>query len=636
MMCIYFGIKLILSQNTMNNRLSIYVFFILLFTAIPVCSQKVIFLHHSIGNNLYNQGNVAGWFNHYDSAYGKSFHVEERSFPNTPWPWDNYPYDYWKLWADGSCDSADLDIECLNKLASKYDMVILKHCAPGSFIQPNTGHPDVTSKVQTIENYQLQYRALLALFDSYPGTKFMIWTLAPLYRETTNPGEAKRAYEFVQWVKNEWLREDGKPHPNIYLFDFFSLVAELDANPVNGMQYTLKYEYEGSHIDADSHPNLLANQRVGPLFAQAIVDAFNPPVIKVSGITVTSVGSATTITSDGGTLQLSASVLPVNATRKTVAWSIQNGTGAASIDSTGLVKALANGNVTAVAASTDSSGISGSLSIIITGQVVAVTGITVTGAGGADSIVTPGGTLQLSATILPANATNDSITWSIQNGTGQASIDSTGLVTAITNGTVTVIATSTSNSGISDSLMIKISGQAISVTGITVTAAGGVTTISTPGGTLQLSADILPDDASNKAVEWSLENGTGQGTISSGGLISAAADGDVTARATAMDGSGVSGILPITIENQNLPTGIDNHDLKSGFITVNRSEIAIHLDENDYYTNFSLYNLFGTPVLNHPVTGNPYSVDISSLVPGIYMVVLTGKYDTKRVKVFVP
>ncbi len=53
----------------------------------------------------------------------------------------------------------------------------------------------------------------------------------------------------------------------------------------------------------------------------------------------------------------------------------------------------------------------------------------------------------------------------------------------------------------------------IPVTGITVTGAGGATTITTDNGTLQLTATVTPTDATNKTVTWSIVNGTGQATI---------------------------------------------------------------------------------------------------------------------------
>ncbi len=273
-------------------------------------------------------------------------------------------------------------------------------------------------------------------------------------------------------------------------------------------------------------------------------------VTPVTGITVTGAGGATTITTDNGTLQLTATVTPSDATNKTVTWSVVNGTGQATINSTGLVTAVANGTVTARATANDGSGVVGSLVITISNQIIPVTGITVTGAGGATTIATDNGTLQLTATVAPTNATNKTVTWSVVNGTGQATINSTGLVTAVSNGTVTARATANDGSGVVGSLVITISNQVILVTGITVAGDGGATTITTDNGTLQLTATIAPTNATNKTVTWSVVNGTGQATISSTGLVTAVANGTVTARATANDVSGVFGEMTITIGSQ--------------------------------------------------------------------------------------
>ncbi len=204
-------------------------------------------------------------------------------------------------------------------------------------------------------------------------------------------------------------------------------------------------------------------------------------------------------------------------------WSIANGTGQATISSSGLVTAIANGTVTARATANDGSGVYGTLVITISNQVIPVTSITVTGAGGATTITTDGGSLQLSASVLPSNATNKTVTWSITSGSGSGiNNTSTGLVTAIDNGTVTVRATANDGSGVYGTLVITISNQVIPVTGITVTGAGGVSTITTDGGSLQLSAAVLPSNATNKTVTWSIYKGTGQASInSSTGLVTA-------------------------------------------------------------------------------------------------------------------
>ncbi|MBY9081184.1 DUF2252 family protein [Paenibacillus sp. HN-1] len=99
-------------------------------------------------------------------------------------------------------------------------------------------------------------------------------------------------------------------------------------------------------------------------------------------------------------------------------------------------------------------------------------------------------------------------------------------------------------------LHIRKGSAVVSVTGITVTGEGGATGISTNRGTLQMKAEVMPADAADAAVVWSVENGTGSATISDSGLLTAAANGTVTVRATAHDGSGISGTTVITLTGQ--------------------------------------------------------------------------------------
>lgn len=56
-----------------------------------------------------------------------------------------------------------------------------------------------------------------------------------------------------------------------------------------------------------------------------------------------------------------------------------------------------------------------------------------------------------------------------------------------------------------------------------------------------LYAKVLPENAENPMVEWSVENGTGEATINEYGFITGTKCGTVTVRAAAVDGSGVVG-----------------------------------------------------------------------------------------------
>lgn len=81
-----------------------------------------------------------------------------------------------------------------------------------------------------------------------------------------------------------------------------------------------------------------------------------------------------------------------------------------------------------------------------------VTAIAVIGGSVAD-----GNTLQMTANVSPVGATDASVTWSVVNGTGTATINATtGLLTATSPGSVLVIATANDASGISGSATVTI------------------------------------------------------------------------------------------------------------------------------------------------------------------------------------
>ncbi|MDX9917793.1 MAG: InlB B-repeat-containing protein, partial [Gudongella sp.] len=89
--------------------------------------------------------------------------------------------------------------------------------------------------------------------------------------------------------------------------------------------------------------------------------------ILVTSITVTGEDKATTITTDGGTLQMIAKVEPATASDQKVYWSIKESK-IATISYDGILTAVANGTVTVTAEAVDGSGIIGSVDITISGQ----------------------------------------------------------------------------------------------------------------------------------------------------------------------------------------------------------------------------------------------------------------------------
>lgn len=88
-----------------------------------------------------------------------------------------------------------------------------------------------------------------------------------------------------------------------------------------------------------------------------------------------------------------------------------------------------------------------------------VQSISVSTADSTNKIITQGGSMLMECDISPSNASNQNIVWSVSNGTGTATISSSGRLTAVSNGTVTVRATAADGSGVYGEVIVTISGQ---------------------------------------------------------------------------------------------------------------------------------------------------------------------------------
>ena len=159
----------------------------------------------------------------------------------------------------------------------------------------------------------------------------------------------------------------------------------------------------------------------------------------------------------GQTHSFLAEVLPIDAEIGEVAWSVVDATGTSTIDENGTLTAGNPGKVWIVASTLDGSGISDTLSLTVLSTTVLVSDISIIAEGG-ESVVDEGNTIQFTASIMPLNATNSKVTWSVINGTGTASICDCAILTAISEGTVNVVATAQDDSGLSSIFEVSILG----------------------------------------------------------------------------------------------------------------------------------------------------------------------------------
>lgn len=273
-------------------------------------------------------------------------------------------------------------------------------------------------------------------------------------------------------------------------------------------------------------------------------------------------------------LALTASVEPSNATSE-ILWSIDEArsTGTASIDENGILVGLTPGLVTVLATSADDSAVFDETTVTILAPTAEAEAIVVTGDWEFANEVEAGATLQMIPRFIPGNTADKSVTWSVDNGTGSATIDQNGLLTALTPGTVTVWAVASNE--VESSCSLNIVRYAGDIT-ILLDGSAGVTSLGV-GQRMILSAQVSPEDATCQEVVWSVEDGTGSAKLETYSYyppqITGLTAGTVTLRATSRDNRAILVSVELTVSDvigtYALPDGSGNlyYNRETGVIT---------------------------------------------------------------------
>ena len=231
-----------------------------------------------------------------------------------------------------------------------------------------------------------------------------------------------------------------------------------------------------------------------------------------------------------GTGTVVYSVLPENAYNKNVSFESADA-GIAAVNANGVVTGVSAGETT-ITVTTEDGGFTGACTINVYNQ--AVTGVTIEPS---EAELLAGYLMQLTTTVLPENATNKNVIYSVDDES-ILSVDQNGKVAGLLAGTATVTVT-TEDGGFTASAEITVPAQVTSVRISPISASIGI------GHTIQLTASITPSNAANKNLSWSVSDETiisvdGQGTVT--GL----SGGTATVTVTTEDG-GFSASAKITV-----------------------------------------------------------------------------------------
>ena len=239
---------------------------------------------------------------------------------------------------------------------------------------------------------------------------------------------------------------------------------------------------------------------------------------KVEGITIQ--GGETRIIQVKETVQLKASVTPSNASREVI-WS-SSSPEIATVDANGLVTGVKAGTTVITATSKENSSIKGSCTVTVNNIPVSSVELDKTSLS-----LVEGDTYALKATVKPDDVFDKTIQWSSSNPS-IASVSSTGLVTAIAEGTTTITA---SCGGKSATCTVTVDPPFISVTSVALNQTTATVEL---GESLQLIATVLPEKASNKDVTWSSSN-TAVAKVDAQGKVTTYAIGAAVITVTTVD-----------------------------------------------------------------------------------------------------
>lgn len=271
------------------------------------------------------------------------------------------------------------------------------------------------------------------------------------------------------------------------------------------------------------------------------------PAIHVTGVTLNKSETSILV---GNTEPLTATVAPANADNKNVTWSTDAPT-VATVEN-GTVKAIGAGTAT-ITVTTEDGKYTATCTVKVSPAPVAANGVTLT----PDKTTLNVGEKQtLTATVLPADATNKNVTW-VSSDTSVATVEN-GVVTAVGKGTATITVT-TADGGYTATCEVTVK---LPVSAVTLNETSTALVV---GNTKQLTATVAPANADDSTVTWKSGN-TNVATVDQNGKVTAVGVGTTTITATA---GGKSATCTVTVTAKPVP--IEAIALRDAAVSVGRT-----------------------------------------------------------------
>ena len=255
--------------------------FFLFLMGTNVFAARLIFIHHSTGQNWLNDGN---------GGLGIALRDNDYFVSDTNYGWgpnsigSNTDIGNWWDWFRGPNSAAYLaslyaesgQHSSYSRLATapegENEIIMFKSCFPNSALRGSPDDPvpaidnnplkgkSCGSSYHTVANAKGIYIDLLNYFQTRQDKLFVVITAPPL----SDPTYAANARAFNEWLVNEWLAD--YPYRNVAVFDFYNVLTTNGGNAnTNDLgaatgnhhrwwQGGIQHKTDG---DNDSNPNIL-------------------------------------------------------------------------------------------------------------------------------------------------------------------------------------------------------------------------------------------------------------------------------------------------------------------------------------------------------------------------------------------
>jgi hypothetical protein len=196
----------------------------------PVKPVKLIFIHHSTGENWLTDGygdlgRTLAQNNYFVSdtnyGWGPDTIGDRTDIPNwTEWfRSENTPRTMQAVFTESGQNSSYT--RAFGDPGGENQVIMFKSCFPNSALEGSPNDPPSPDGELTVGHAKYVYNELLKYFVTRPDKLFVVVTAPPLQ----DAAYSQNARAFNEWLLKDWLRENNYTQTNVAIFDFFTVLT---------------------------------------------------------------------------------------------------------------------------------------------------------------------------------------------------------------------------------------------------------------------------------------------------------------------------------------------------------------------------------------------------------------------------